>query len=115
MAVLVAPATVKPEEFGYLEGRVERIADFPATPEGMRRVLKNDELVRRLLAIGSPFELHVSFTRDAATPSGYVWTSGRGPAVAIGDGTPVRGRIVVETRRPVQLVVPGIRKALGLY
>jgi len=115
MAVLVAPATVKPEEFGYLVGHVERIADFPATPEGMRRVLKNDELVRRLLAIGSPFEMHVAFTRDAAAPSGYAWTSGRGPAVAIGDGTPVRGRIVVETRRPIQLVVPGIRKALALY
>jgi HlyD family secretion protein len=115
MAVLVAPATIKPEEFGYLEGTVERIADFPATPEGMRRVLKNDELVRRLLAIGSPFEVQVAVARDAAAPSGYAWTSGRGPAITIGDGTPVRGLVVVEARRPVELVVPGIRKALALY
>jgi HlyD family secretion protein len=115
MTVLVAPATVKPEEFGYLEGTVERIADFPTTPEGMRRVLKNDELVRRLLAIGSPFEVRVAVGRDPAAPSGYAWTSGRGPAIRIGDGTPVRGLVVVEARRPVELVVPGIRKALGLY
>lgn len=115
MPVLVAPATVKPEEHGYIVGHVERIAEFPATSQGMQRVLKNDQLVLQLTAAGPPFEVAVALTRDREAPSGYRWTSGRGPEVAVMEGTPVRGRVIVETRRPVELVIPGLKRILSLY
>lgn len=114
MQILVAPSTVRPEEYGYLLGRVRRIADFPATQEGMQRVLKNDQLVRQLSSVGPPFELEAELTRDPVSPSGYAWTSGGGPSVSVLDGTPVLGLVIVETRRPVEMVIPGIRKALSL-
>ncbi len=115
MSVLVGPTTVRPEEYGYMLGRVTRIADFPATSEGMQRVLKNDQLVRQLSLLGSPFQLDVELIRDTTATSGYAWTSGHGPTVAIADGTPILGRVIVETRRPVQLVIPGLKKLFALY
>ena len=115
MATQVAPSAVRPEEFGYIVGTVERVSEFPATLEGMRRVLKNEQLVTQISALGTVFEVHVRLERDSTTSSGYRWTSGRGPDVTIVDGTPVIGRIIVETRRPVQMVIPGLKKIFALY
>ena len=115
MTVQVAPATVKPEEFGFMVGRITRVADFPATTQGMLHVLKNDQLARRLAALGAPFEVLAELEPDPATPSGYAWTSGHGPPVDIYGGTPVQARITVLAQRPLELVVPAIRKALSVY
>lgn len=115
MAAQVAPSTVRPEEYGYMVGQVERVSDFPATPDGMRRVLKNEQLVAQLTAGGTVFEAHVQLRRDSLSTSGYAWTSGRGPDVTILDGTPATARIVVESRRPVQVVIPALKRLFGLY
>ena len=115
MDAQVAPSTVRPEEYGYMVGRVDRVSDFPATPDGMRRVLKNDQLVAQLAAGGTIFEVHVVLTKDSLSTSGYAWTSGRGPNVTILDGTPATVRIVVERRRPVQVVIPALKRLFGLY
>jgi HlyD family secretion protein len=115
MAVQVAPSTVRPEEYGYMVGIVDRISEFPATPEGMRRVLKNDQLVAQLATGGTIFEVHVQLTKDSLSASGYGWTSGSGPDVTILDGTPASARIVVERRRPVQIVIPALKRLFGLY
>lgn len=115
MIAQISPSTVRPEEHGYIIGRVERISDFPASPDGMRRVLKNDQLVGQIAALGTLFEVHVQLKRDTSTTSGYAWTSGPGPDVTIVDGTPVLGRIIVESRRPVQVVIPGLKKMLALH
>jgi HlyD family secretion protein len=115
MVAQVAPSTVRPEEFGYMLGQVERVSEFPATPEGMRRVLKNDQLVQQMAAMGTVFEVHVKLTKDPGSTSGYGWTSGRGPAVTILDGTPATARIVIEHRRPVQVVIPALKRLFGLY
>ncbi len=115
MVAQVAPSTVRPEEYGYMVGRVERVSEFPATPEGMRRVLKNDQLVQQIVALGTVFEVHVELIEDSSSASGYGWTSGRGPDVPILDGTPALSRIVVERRRPVQVVIPALKRLFGLY
>ncbi len=115
MVAQIAPSTVRPEEYGYMIGRVERVSEFPATPDGMRRVLKNEQLVAQLAAGGTIFEVHVELSGDPASASGYAWTSGRGPDVTILDGTPATARIVVERRRPVQIVIPALRRLFGLY
>ena len=114
MEILVAPATVKPEEFGYLVGRVERVADFPATTRSMNYVLRNDQLVRQLAAAGAPFEVVATLTPMDESASGFRWTSGDGPPVRIQSGTPASARITVRTQRPIELVVPALRKLVSL-
>jgi HlyD family secretion protein len=114
MAVRVAPSTVRREEFGTLLGTVEWVAEFPATARGMTRLLGNEALVTKLLEQGPPIQVNVALTRDAATASGYRWSSSRGPDLAITSGTLAAGDVVVKEERPLALVVPALKEALGL-
>jgi HlyD family secretion protein len=110
MQVRVAPATVKPEEHGFIIGRVVRVAEFPATTQGMLHVLKNDRLVSQLAAVGAPFEVIATLEVDRAAASGFRWTSGGGPDLPVRGGTPATAWIEIEARRPVTLVVPALRR-----
>lgn len=114
MEVRVAPSTVKPEEFGFIVGRVQSISSYPASPIGMKRVLRNDTLVKNLSASNSPIEVVATLENDAQTESGYRWSSSKGPPVKIFSGTLCFSAIVVERRRPIALVIPLLRKTFGL-
>lgn len=114
MAAQISPSTVKREEFGYILGRVTWVAEFPATSRGMRRLLANEDLVSRLMEQGSPIQVHVALARDPETPTGFDWSSTRGPEIEITSGTLAQGSIIIERDRPLSLVIPRIREKLGL-
>jgi HlyD family secretion protein len=80
MLVQIAPATVRPEEYGFLLGKVTYVSDLPATARGMLRVLKNEALVASLTGATPPHEVHVDLIPDF-TESGYRWSSAQGPPV----------------------------------
>ncbi|MFL5543043.1 MAG: NHLP bacteriocin system secretion protein, partial [Longimicrobiaceae bacterium] len=81
MRIQIAPSTVRQEEYGLMVGTVTYVSDFPATPEGMARVLKNDALVQSLAGTGAPYEVHADLVPDPRTVSHYRWTSPAGPPV----------------------------------
>jgi HlyD family secretion protein len=110
MEVQIAPSTVKKEEFGYLLGTVTYVSDFPVTPQGMTRVLKNDQLVTTLSGDDAPYEIHVDLLPDPDNVSTYRWTSSEGPPLRIQSGTMATAGIVVERRRPILMVIPQLRK-----
>ena len=114
MEAHVAPATVRREEYGFMIGEVSFVSAQPATPAGMRRTLNNDILVQELSAFGAPFVVEVSLERDEATVSGFRWSSRRGPPISVESGTSVSIDVVVARRRPISLVLPIFRNALGL-
>jgi HlyD family secretion protein len=111
MEVQIAPSTVKKEEFGYLLGTVTYVSDFPVTPQGMTRVLKNEQLVSTLSGDDAPYEIHVDLLPDPDNISTYRWTSSEGPPLRIQSGTLASAGIVVERRRPIQMVIPQLRQA----
>ncbi len=114
MAVLVSPSTVKREEYGSILGRVTRVAEFPSTARGMTRLLGNEALVTKLMAEGPPIQVDVALVRDPSTPTGYRWSSSRGPSVKISSGTLTQGDVVVKEDRPIRLVIPTLREKLGI-
>ncbi|MEE2899670.1 MAG: NHLP bacteriocin system secretion protein [Gemmatimonadota bacterium] len=114
MEAHVSPATVRREEYGFMIGEVSFVSAQPATPAGMRRTLNNDILVQELSAFGAPFVVEVSLERDEATVSGFRWSSRRGPPVSVESGMSVSVDVVVARRRPISLVLPIFRNALGL-
>lgn len=114
MSALIAPSTVKQEEYGMMLARVTYVSDFPATARGMRRVLKNDKLVQGLSGQDAPYEVHADLLVDANTASRYKWSSSGGPPVKIQSGTLALAQISVATRRPVDMVIPLIREYTGL-
>ncbi|MGE0449920.1 MAG: NHLP bacteriocin system secretion protein [Vicinamibacterales bacterium] len=114
MPVRISPSTVKREEYGYIVGRVRSVSSFPATRLGMMRVLGNEALVTSLSANGAPFEVYADLDLAADTPSGYRWSSGTGPDVGLFSGTLCAGLITVRVQRPISLVIPYVRGAVGL-
>jgi HlyD family secretion protein len=114
MPALIAPSTVKQEEYGLMLARVTYVSDFPATTRGMRRVLKNDKLVAGLAGADAPYEVHADLLIDSNTVSKYKWSSSQGPPLRIQSGTLATAQITVASRRPAEMVLPLIREYSGL-
>ncbi len=113
MTVQVSPANVKREEHGYMIGQVRAASEFPATQEAMHRTLKNQNLVQILSGGGAPYEAFVILQSDSASPNGHAW-SGRPPGIPIHSGTLCTATITTHRRRPIDLVVPFLRRTVGL-
>ncbi|MBR1152786.1 MULTISPECIES: NHLP bacteriocin system secretion protein [unclassified Bradyrhizobium] len=114
MPVRIEPSTVKREEFGTMVGTVVTISDFPMTPQGMAAVLHNDNLVTRFSKEGAAYAATVSLEQDPETVSGYRWAVGQGPPIRLSSGTLTRAEITTRRQRPLDLVVPLIRRLTGI-
>lgn len=114
MQIQVSPSTVRQEEFGFMLGQVTFVSDFPSTPRGMLRVLKNEPLVQALSGGGAPYEVHASLVVDPSTPSTYRWSSSQGPPMRIESGTLAGATVTVNEDRPIAKVIPLLRRWTGI-
>jgi HlyD family secretion protein len=112
MQVRVSPSTVRREEFGFIKGRVRAAAEIPSTAEGMNRTLKNRQMVQSLTKEGAPYEIIIDLIADPSTPSGYRWSSSRGPETRIDGGTVASAEVEIESLPVLSLVVPPLRQVL---
>ena len=114
MDARIFPSTVKREEYGFVRGRVVFVAEYPATAAAVMRNIQNEQLVQALTGLGPITEVRVALERDPGTVSGFRWSSPAGPPIRISEGTIAVAEIVTQTRAPITLVVPILRKTLGL-
>lgn len=114
MIVRISPSPVKKEEHGSIIGRVVEVSEFPVTRQGMLSVLQNDDLVAAYSETGAPYAARVDLIADATTPSGFRWTSGKGPDLAVTGGTTLEAEVTVREDPPFDLVIPFIRKHTGI-
>lgn len=115
MDVQLVPATARLQRDGYIDARVVRMSDLPATRESMSRVLKNDTLVTQLTRTGPAYEAIVELVRDPATPSGLKWSTGYGLPQPPESGTIAEAKIVVNRRPIISLVIPRAETALEWF
>jgi HlyD family secretion protein len=113
MTAEIEPSTVRREEYGFIFGHVRSVAELPSTQDGMMRILANAELVTALSASGAPFEIEVELTRDPHTPSGFHWSSGRGPNTVVGPGTLAKGQVWVHRQRLIEFAIPALHRLFG--
>jgi HlyD family secretion protein len=114
MQIQISPSTVKPEEYGFIIGQVDSVSFFPSTPDGMQRVLRNEQLAKELSQRGAPIEVTANLLKDSHTVSGYKWSSPQGPPIEVFSGTLCNGNIVVANKRPIEYVIPKIKETVGL-
>jgi HlyD family secretion protein len=114
MDVKISPSTVKPEEFGFIKGKVTYASGFPDTPAELMRNFENEVLVKALTQAGPVTELHVEMEKNPKTPSGYQWSSPKGPSVTISGGTLCKAEIITRWQAPITLVLPFLKNTLGL-
>ena len=109
MQAQISPSTVRREEYGYMLGRVTAVGQFPATSQGMLRVLGNAELVKSLSAGGTPIEVQVELERSTQNTSGYAWSAQSGPPNGVDSGTLCDAWITLSEVRPISLVLPAVK------
>ncbi len=118
MQVRLSPTTVRQEQYGMLLGRVRAVTAYPITQTEMSEILGNPDLVKIIQGEGGDFEAaplmaRVELQVDTSTPSGYAWTSQKGPDFKLTSGLLCQSQTVTGSERPVELVVPWIRRLLG--
>ena len=113
MPIQIVPDTVERERFGSILGTVTAVSAFPVTKEGIASLVGNEEVVKRLIAQGPQIEVLALLEDDPTTPSGYKWSSSRGPAIVISSGTTASGHVTVERRAPITYIVPSLREIGG--
>jgi len=112
LEVLVSPSSARKEEYGSIRGRIAEIAAFPASLQGMVAVLQSPDLAAAFSSDGPPYAGRVTLDGDRMTASGFAWTSSRGASLTVSSGTLVDVEIKVESRPPITLVAPALRRLL---
>lgn len=115
MRIQVTPDTVERERFGGIEGTVTSVSPTPVTKEGAVGTIGNAEVVQNLMPEGVYIEVQAQLERDAATASGYKWSSSRGPDIRITPGLTNSVRVTIEGRAPMTYLFPILREASGVY
>jgi HlyD family secretion protein len=110
--VLIAPTATRPSEHGQITGRVLSVSPFPVTENRLITIFHNETLARQFLNAGGVFEVRVVLDKDAGTPSGFHWTGGNGPNIAVTSGNLCNATFSVEKRKPVSYLIPFLRKNL---
>jgi HlyD family secretion protein len=113
MEAQIVPSTVKREEHGFIRANIRQVSDYPATPGSMMMLMQNESLVRDLSGQSPPTEIRATLT-TADSPSGYQWSSAKGPAIKIASGTICIAEITIRRQRPLSLVIPILKSTLGL-
>ena len=105
---------VQPSRHGYIVGEVTSVSTFVAGSSAAVR-LGSRELASRLAeTLGPMLEVDVRIERDASTPTGWKWTSGRGYDRSIRLPALCGVQVLVREDRPIDLVLPWIKDLLGL-
>jgi len=112
MNAQISPSTVKPEQYGFIHGLVTSVSSFPATRRGMMNDLQNEALVDKFSSGVVPVEVRAELIPDPRTLSGFKWSSSKGPPIKINGGTLCNATVTVSEQRPIDLVIPFLRKHL---
>jgi HlyD family secretion protein len=111
MTVRISPVGTRKEDQGELLGSVTDISAFPVSAVGLRALLQNETLADSLSRQGSPHVARITLTERPG--GGYRWTSAHGDEVALSSGALAGLEVVVSLHRPINLVVPAVRRFLG--
>ena len=115
MRIQITPDTVERERFGGIYGTVTSVSPIPVTKEGTVVTIGNADLVQHLMPEGGYIEVRARLETDKSTPSGYKWSSSRGPDIRITSGLTNTSRVTVEGRAPLTYVLPILRETSGVY
>jgi HlyD family secretion protein len=114
MKVEISPSTARREEFGFLPGLITGVADYPSSDQGLMRVFGNEKVVQQLAGTAPPIQVLAALKPSTENPSHYEWSTRSGPPFLIQSGTSCSANITLSEQRPIALVMPILKKTLGL-
>jgi len=122
MTVLLTPKGISRAEFGGIRGTVVKVAKLPLSIEGIIGAVGSRSLaisIQQLVPV--PYIVMVkleqaepSYCNQSLSRRCYRWSSGRLPPHPVRLATQADVQITTSYRRPVEFVMPALRKAFGL-
>jgi HlyD family secretion protein len=114
LSVQITPTTVKREEFGGIEGKIQSISAYPVTQQGAASLIGNPDILPGVMGEGAQLAVFAEPQIDPSTPSGYRWSSSKGTPQKITAGTTTNVRITIEERAPISFMLPILKSWTGL-
>lgn len=114
MDVHIAPTIVKKEDYGYMLGKVISVSEYPVSVKSVEQTIGNQELADSFSKGNATIAVRVNLISDLSTVSGFKWSTSKGPDIKIDSGNICAGSIVIEKRRPIEMVLPYLKKSLNL-
>lgn len=115
MALQLTPDVVQRQRFGGIVGRVAQVSPLPVSRESMQRQIGNAQTVEGLVAPNGQIEVVAELQPDTTSPSGYRWSTSRGPDLPISAGTTATVRVTLGEEAPIALLLPFLRSLTGVY
>ncbi len=112
MRVNISPTTVNSQEYGGIIGTVKAVSPYAVSSQRMMNTLNSEQLVQMFIGESAQVEVEVELLRSNDTVSGYEWTTPMGAPFSIDGGTLCTAQVTVGYQRPIQTVIPFIRKLL---
>ncbi len=103
MTVNVYPDFADKNTYGNMVGTVADISEYPVSDNYLLDALGSAELAMGLTGGMSCFELTISLKTSADTPTGYYWTTSKGPSIQMSDLSMVTADVVLSTQRPIDV------------
>ncbi|MEC8559960.1 MAG: NHLP bacteriocin system secretion protein [Planctomycetota bacterium] len=104
----------KPSRYGYIEGEVLEVSDF-VSDDAAAVTLGSQNLATSLeQKMGAIMSITVRIATDDANPTGMKWTTGDGYEHPLEYPALCGAKIIVDTDRPIDLVLPWLKDLLGL-
>ena len=112
--VLLSPTATPSIRFGYIRGRVAKLAKAPASQGELMKAFGSTVTVQNLLGsfnaggvVNLPFLVDVELEQDSKGQP--IWTLGKQPPWGMPPGSTATARIVSEKVRPISLILPFLR------
>jgi multidrug resistance efflux pump len=114
-AVLISPTESPATRFGYIKGTVSGVGNAPATQDELLRAFGTTEATQSFTnsfsqqpGVDLPYIVLVDIRQDSKGQP--LWTLGRQPPWGFRPGGVANARIITDTVRPIQLLIPSLRK-----
>jgi HlyD family secretion protein len=114
MPSLVSPTYIEQEIYGSLVADVSSISDYVVDNSEIKARLGDSQLGQMVTSQGAVLQAKMHIQPDANGQSGLKWTSGNGAPIPVKAGAICSVSVVTQRIRPVELVVPLVKRWTGL-
>lgn len=102
----MALSTVNEKEFGSIISRVEEVSDYAVSEKAIVNLIHNANLAHYLSNHQPVTQVIALPIPNPQDPSGYSWTSGKGPAIELSTGVVGIVEVTVEDIHPIYYLIP---------
>lgn len=112
MSAYFSPSAAPSSEYGYIKCVVRDVSDAPVNAEMLLSELMNASLAQMFMGKTAVMRVELEMVPDAASVSGYAWTSSKGYPHKTVNG--ILGEVLINTeyRTPASYVIPALRELL---